>query len=339
MRIDLIIEPDKSAEDVIALGQLAESLGFGAVWMPNKPDGMDPFTIFGVLARCTSKIKMGPIAISPFELHPLKMAASLLTLNELSDGRATIVIGGGGGTMEAMGVEPKKRLTAVKECVEILKMASQGAVMNYDGDIFPLRSPRNAGSTWVKAKPPQIYVGANKEKMIRLSARSADGILMSDIPMPILANLANIAHDALKEVGKSKADFPINNFFAWHVKKDKDAAIREARRWLALRGMRRTEYLAPFLNEEDLELVRTNLIAFVNAWRNNTHIIEGIPDRIVNALVDGLTLCGDFDDLDRIIDELKEFERKGLNEIALRIYDDPVGSIRLIGERVIPALS
>ena len=339
MRIDLIIEPDKSADEVIALGQLAESLGFGAVWMPNKPDGKDPFTIFGVLAQNTSKIKMGPIAISPFELHPLKMAASLLTLNELSDGRATIVIGGGGGTMEAMGVEPKKRLTAVKECVEILKMASQGAVMNYDGDIFPLRSPRNAGSTWVKAKPPQIYVGANKEKMIRLSARSADGILMSDIPMPILADLANIAHDALREVGKSEADFPINNFFAWHVKKDKDAAVREARRWLALRGMRRTEYLAPFLNAEDLELVRTNLMAFVNAWRNNTHIIEGIPDRIVNALVDGLTLCGDFDGLDRIIDELKEFERKGLTEIALRIYDDPVGSIRLIGERVIPALS
>ena len=39
---------------------------------------------------------MGPVALSPFELHPLKMANALLTLNEISGGRANLVIGGGG---------------------------------------------------------------------------------------------------------------------------------------------------------------------------------------------------------------------------------------------------
>ena len=43
-------------------------------------------------------MRMGPVAISPFELHPLKMANQLLTLNEFAGGRANIVVGGGGGT-------------------------------------------------------------------------------------------------------------------------------------------------------------------------------------------------------------------------------------------------
>jgi len=108
MRIDVILEPDKSAEEVVELGQLAESLGFGAVWMPNKLDGKDIFASFAILAQATSKIKMGPIAISPFELHPIKMATSLLTLIERSGGRAILVACGGRRTSEVMGIQWKQ---------------------------------------------------------------------------------------------------------------------------------------------------------------------------------------------------------------------------------------
>ncbi len=337
MRIDIILESDKSENEVIELGQLAERYGLGAVWMPNKLDGRDPFMSFALLAKSTSKIKMGPIAISPFELHPIKMATSLLTLNELSDGRACIVVGGGGGSVEAMGLKPERRIAAVKECVEILNIAAKGEVVNYEGEIY---TARRFEPTWVKATPsPMIYVGANKGSMLKMAARSADGIMMSDIPLPLMEELANVAYDTVEEEGKSKADFPINNFFAWHVYADKEAARREARRWLVLRGMLFPQYLKPFLSPEDVELVRSNMGAFFKAWRNNTHIIEGVPDEVVNKLVDGLTLWGDFDDLDGIIDELKQFEKLGLTEIALRLYQDPAASIKLIGEKVVPALS
>jgi hypothetical protein len=35
---------------------------------------------------------------------------------------------------------------------------------------------------------------------------------------------------------------------------------------------------------------------------------------------------------------MRQFKAAGLTEIALRIYDDPADSIRLIGERLVPAL-
>ena len=44
-----------------------------------------------------AKIKMGPVAVSPYELHPLKMGNALLTLNEISNGRAQIGVAAGDG--------------------------------------------------------------------------------------------------------------------------------------------------------------------------------------------------------------------------------------------------
>ena len=39
------------------------------------------------------------------------------------------------------------------------------------------------------------------------------------------------------------------------------------------------------------------------------------------------------------IERLWEFKQAGLTEIALRIYENPAEAIRIIGERVVPALS
>ena len=110
MRLHFIFEPD-SPQRFRELGLLTEQLGFDAVWAPNILSARDPFLAFSLLARDSRTLRMGPVAISPFELHPLKMANSLLTLNELSGGRANLVIGGGGGTMIGMGLKPDRRAT------------------------------------------------------------------------------------------------------------------------------------------------------------------------------------------------------------------------------------
>jgi hypothetical protein len=49
---------------------------------------LDPFFALSLLAHQSSHIRLGPMAISPAELHPLKMANLLFSLNELSGGRA-----------------------------------------------------------------------------------------------------------------------------------------------------------------------------------------------------------------------------------------------------------
>ena len=59
----------------------------------------------------------------------------------------------------------------------------------------------------------------------------------------------------------------------------------------------------------------------------------------MEKLVDNLSLSGTPDDLDGHIERLRELERRGLNEVALKLHEDQEHAIRLIGERLVPELS
>jgi hypothetical protein len=122
------------------------------------------------------------------------------------------------------------------------------------------------------------------------------------------------------------------------VKESREEAEREARIWLALRGVLLKANHHYFMNEADMGLVEQHRGAFFDAPRRRSPDIAGVPDRVVKLLVDNLTSCAALADLDREIDRLRRFEAAGLTEIALRIYDNPEETIRIIGERVAPAL-
>jgi 5,10-methylenetetrahydromethanopterin reductase len=336
MRIDVILESNNPPERVLELGQLAEEVGLGGVWVSNMNDARDPFINFVPLAMQTERIRLGPIAVSPFELHPLKMAGSLVTLNEVAQGRAQIVVGAGGGTATAMGQKPYRVVRAVRECVEILKAAATGKPVTYHGEIYAVNW---YNPSWIKNSAPQIYVGANGPQMLRSAARYADGIMVSDFTIDRVRWAREIIDAALNDAGRSVATFPVSNFWAWHVKDDAEEARREARIWLAVRGTIYPEYIGDILDEDEAQIVNDNIQSFIRAYHQKTDRIEGVPDAIVDRIVAACTSASSIADLDQEIERLQRFQEAGLTEIALRVYDDPAASIRLIGERVIPALN
>ena len=117
MDVDVFIPPGLTAAETIELGTLAEDVGIRAIWTYNYIADPDPFVNLSWLARETKTIRMGPVAVSPFQLHPLMMANSLLTLNELAEGRADIIVGGGGAVLAAIGGKAHRKVRAVHECV------------------------------------------------------------------------------------------------------------------------------------------------------------------------------------------------------------------------------
>ena len=79
--------------------------------------------------------------------------------------------------------------------------------------------------------------------------------------------------------------------------------------------------------------------AFWAAFRGGSHVVDGVPDEVLDAMVENLAFVGAIADIDKQADKLRRFEAAGLGAIALRLYADPAESIRLIGERVVPALA
>ncbi len=339
MRIHFILEP-APAEQFLALGRLAEELGFDAVWTANHASAPDPFLAFSLLARESSQIRLGPVAVSPYELHPLKIANSLFTLNQFANGRANIVIGGGGGTLIAMHLKGgryvmhERMVRGVRECVQFLKLASAEQALDYAGEVFQVDGYQPG---WATAPPPRIYVGATKPQMLRMAARVADGVMFSDLTAGRLDETFAILNAALTEHHRARG-FHINNLYAWHVKKNRDAAAAEARRKLWVRGMVERWYIEPFLEPAEVTQVENNMGGIVRAYKKNSPDIDDLPTSLVQKLVDELTFCGDHSDIDALIERMHVFAAAGVTEMGLRLYDDPADSIRLIADAIGPEL-
>jgi len=88
MRIGVILDSRLSTSDINELGLLAEKYGIHSVWSASYTDSREPFLNLSQLASQSSKINLGPIALNPFDTHPIRIATGLLTLNELAKGRA-----------------------------------------------------------------------------------------------------------------------------------------------------------------------------------------------------------------------------------------------------------
>ena len=110
MEIDIILNEFTSPNEAAELGLMAENYGVRGVWASNYGWSRDPFMALSLLADRSSKIRLGPMAISAAELHPLKMANLLFSLNEMSHGRAMIMVGGGGAVLQSIGKERERML-------------------------------------------------------------------------------------------------------------------------------------------------------------------------------------------------------------------------------------
>jgi alkanesulfonate monooxygenase SsuD/methylene tetrahydromethanopterin reductase-like flavin-dependent oxidoreductase (luciferase family) len=357
--IDIILEPDVSPGEMAELAVKAEQYGIRALWSSNYHQNWDPFLTLVPAAQATSKIMLGALAVSPWELHPLKMATTLMTLNEMSNGRAMIAISGGGGVLGALGWKirpdgpvwpikdkvkgnryPERRVAGVRECIEVLELARSGKmVFSYDGEIFQVTRPFQMG--WAKSDGPLIYGCCSGPMMIRMGARAADGIQVSDFTPEMMPGAMENVRTGLAKRDQPADDFRVGNFWAWHIKEDRDVSMYEARRELIWRGAIAAKYeneIAAFADADEVQLVIDKWADFFKAYWTRSGKIDNVPEDLVNRLIAGMSSAGDLDDIDREIERYGQFKASGLTELSLRLFDDPVDGLKMIGEHVLPKL-
>jgi 5,10-methylenetetrahydromethanopterin reductase len=297
----------------------------------------------------TSRIQLGALALSPYEMHPLKIAYALGSLNELANGRAVIGLGGGGAIAIAIENITKQHhldfkkmriVRGVREAAEIIYRVTSGDdYPPYKGEIFSFNQPSRR--SFMHSLRPRIISCSMGPQMLRMGARVADGVQVGDVvPARVPDVMAEI------EVGLAKRaypadDFRIGNFWAWHIKASREQSMHEARRKL----FSRAEIIPPhigldhLLDPDEAQVVKDNFRNFLMADIDGSGEIKGVPPELVQRLIDEVSSSGDFDDIDREVERYKEMERAGITDLAIRVFDDPFDALRTIKERVIPHFS
>lgn len=332
LKIGIVLDGWSPASELADLARLAEKNGIEHLWLSAGSRTKDHFVRLALAAASTTKIHLGPVATSPFEMHPAVIGISLLTLDEVAAGRACIVLGGGGDLASTLGVPLRNRVQAVEDTLRIVRKLAEGGEVNYKGNMFKVEG---LFSPWNLAKAPPMFVGANRSRMLELAARVADGVMFSDMPENYAGELIRMAKAFLSRFGRSKDEFQISNWFVWNVQDTVEEARRLARFSLAFRlyyikdiaghiGLARDD--AVMLERKQPDMVRALL-------RGRPDVL---PKDLSDLIIDRLTISGDIMSIDRCIERLYEFKKQGLTQIALSLEGDPAKAIRIIGQKVVP---
>jgi alkanesulfonate monooxygenase SsuD/methylene tetrahydromethanopterin reductase-like flavin-dependent oxidoreductase (luciferase family) len=305
--------------------RLARAVGFASVWA-SQHYLSDPFTYFqplptlGRMAAEAKGMRLGT-GVLLLPLHqPVDVAEQLATLDVISGGRLVVGLGLGyrDAENEAMGVNPRERVGRFVEALDVLERLWSGEPVSYAGKHFRLRDARISMSPLQRPRPP-IWLAANTDGGVRRAARLGDAWLMN--PHTTVAALERqlaLFHATRRAEGRPPArEIPL---------------LREC--CVAPTGAAALAAGGPFLDAK---------YGAYRSWEQD----KALPaDDRWSAGFDELArdrfLIGD---PERVRDEVARYrERLGVTALIVRVQwpgmaqEAVLRSIRLLGERVLPAL-
>jgi 5,10-methylenetetrahydromethanopterin reductase len=246
---------------------------------------------------------------NPLTRHPSVLASAYATLEEYSPGRMIVGIGLGDSSVETMGMKPST-LAAFEASLQQMRELFAGKEAELPTGRIHLLHP-------CKGKVP-IYIAASGPKMLELSGRIADGII-------ILVGVADeyIAHAKEKiAVGARAAGRKLNdiNLVLWVPCAVSDSA--PAKDAVKAHVARVVAHPLPYVldpkEQEVLQEIRKTYDYYHHMDQQANHA-EVIPD----WLVDKFAIAGTVTECRAQIERIK---KTGIQQIAIIPYSPPGGS-------------
>jgi 5,10-methylenetetrahydromethanopterin reductase len=189
--------PDRLAAD-IARG---EALGYShALLGTNSLRLWDTYVLLAMAARATSSIRLAPFVDNPVMRHPATLAGSIATVDEVSAGRAELVLGAGDTAVRWVGRRPAT--------VSDLEQATALTRLLLAGEPADLGAARPA--RLVHARPVPVWIAASGPKTLRMAGRVADGVYLRVGRSPAsLAAAIDAVHAGAREAGRDPSSIGI----------------------------------------------------------------------------------------------------------------------------------
>ncbi|MFB4319063.1 LLM class flavin-dependent oxidoreductase [Actinomadura sp. 21ATH] len=178
MKFSYAMLPDYPVAESLASIKLADELGFHAVYAADEPWHKDLWLLFAAAAAQTSQIRMGPSVSAVTLREPSLIAQAAATLDELTGGRADVVLGSGNFGVLAqykMDWTKTKPLTRVKEAVAAVRTLLDEGAITRDGEFY------SYDGLFTFARPVQehlpVKIGAMRgPKSFQAAGELSDGV-------------------------------------------------------------------------------------------------------------------------------------------------------------------
>lgn len=136
MRFSYVMLPDYPLTESLEAIKLADELGFYACYAADETWHKDLWLLFAAAADKTTRVRFGPSVSAVTLRDPALIAQAAATLDELTGGRAEVVLGSGNfGLLEQHGIDwsHTKALSRVKEALHIVRTFLDEGTITHDG--------------------------------------------------------------------------------------------------------------------------------------------------------------------------------------------------------------
>ena len=184
----------------------AEALGYTDLWgAESDADGVVPIAL---AAAWTTRVTLGTAILGVFNRGPALLAMTAAALGEAAPGRFCLGVGAGSNVNVERwnGVRFERPLTRVGDVVRAVRMALDGAQMNYDGEMLKVSGYRLGRSA--PARIP-IFVAALQEKMLRQAVRLGDGVCLTWVSADDVTKIVAVVRDEAVKAGKDASAFEV----------------------------------------------------------------------------------------------------------------------------------
>ena len=315
-----IYDSSNYTTETLAIVKLIEELGFDSVWTGDSQmlhrDAYCDLTLWSIN---TSRIKLGPCVTNPFTRHPSVTASAILSIDELSHGRALLGIGAGDSSVRRIGLQPRP-IAQLEEAVRTVRDLCEGRKVTFHGEYLKIR--------WGSPKRIPIYVAASGPKSLETAGKVGDGVIMHAGPSE---EGVEFAKDRVLKGAKSEGrslqqeDFTFCQFlFSTIDEKDRARAIRAAKPFVTWYLVNLPEH--PMIKNEVLpEDVAKKIFDYrknyykydedsshhSSVWESSVKESEFIPDNLVEKYAIAGTPEG-------YALKLKELESLGVTKVIFR---------------------
>ncbi|MBN1921947.1 MAG: LLM class flavin-dependent oxidoreductase [Anaerolineae bacterium] len=273
----VIFHPRFPSEQLADFSRRAEAAGFDELWLWDDCFLPGALTSAALALSATRQIKVGIGLLPATAYNPLFAAMELTTLARAFPGRILPGFGHGVGSwMAQIGAAPKSSLKAVAETITVVRRLLRGDSVTLQGEQV------NLDQVQMQVVPevvPPLYVGAMRERTLRLAGRIGDGTILTGMSSPAYTRWAREHIRAgMSESGRSQ--HRVVAYLDVKVSLDGKIARDAARRALAAR-----------LPWADVQVAESGIGAEVAAYLD-THSGEDLARAMPDTWLDTFTASG-----------------------------------------------
>lgn len=183
-QVSIAFQSDKTPDEYVELARLAEAGGFDVVSVYHDLFFQPAIYPLLLMAQVTERVRLGPAALNPFTLHPVEIAGQIAALDALSGGRAYLGLVRG-SWLEALGLEPRLSLTALREAVDVIRRLLAGDTSGFTGEVFSLAAGAGLRYEPLRRRVP-ILIGTWGVKVAALAGEVAQELKIGGTANPEL---------------------------------------------------------------------------------------------------------------------------------------------------------